>query len=168
MSQRNKKILKKELLAASLIALMGIASKKAEAKEAAAPEPRVEVSATPTATYETENTIDFPTDDGYREEHYVYDRRLSKGLSIKYSGAYVNWETGEVLLKAVSRYDEDSHYSSIKRCRESQELRTGPYDCSGDKQIRREQIRNGEYNKRVIVHDVIKGINKLIRSRRGR
>ena len=248
MPRGTKKFLKKELLAASLIAFMGMASKKAEAKETAAPEPRVEVSATPTSSYETENTANFYSEqdspyvydsrlsrdlsikysgayinpetnevilkatsrydkDEYyssarvclesqrlrvgpydcsrdkeirreqiqtgeynyaNEKKYIYSPSLSRGLSIKYSGAYINPETGEILLKATSRYDDDDHYSSAKNCRESQKLRIGPYDCSKDKEIRREQIHNGEYNKRAVVHDVIRGISEIIRTRRGR
>ena len=97
MPRGNKKFLKKELLAASLIAFMGMASKKAEAKETAAPEPRVEVSATPTSSYETENTANFYSE---QDSPYVYDSRLSRDLSIKYSGAYINPETNEVNIPA--------------------------------------------------------------------
>ena len=102
------------------------------------------------------------------EEQYIYSPSLSRGLSIKYSGAYLNPETGEILLKATSRYDEDEHYSSAKNCRESQKLRVGPYDCSRDREIRKEQIMDGEYNGRGAVRDVIRGIGEIIRSRRGR
>lgn len=163
MSDRDRRILKKELLAASLIAIMGMASKKAEAKEPAAPEINIEVSDAP--SYETESSAQFYGD---RDAPYIYDRRLSRNLSIKYSGAYVNCETGEVLFKAVSRYDEDLHYSSVKSCLESQKFKTGPYDRSKDREIRREQVYDGEYNKRAIIHDVVHGIGEIIRSRRGR
>lgn len=169
MSNGNRRILKKELLLASLIAIMGMASKKAEAKAPSAPEINIEVSEVP--SYETESTDPF-----YMQYPYVEDKRLSKGLSERYSGAYVNCETKEVLLKAVSYYDEDFHYSSIKRCLESQRLKTGPYDCSKDKEIIREQIYSGEreqiyskeYNRRAVVRDVVRGIGEIIRARRGR
>lgn len=162
MTNRDKRILKKELLAASLIAIMGMASKKAEAKAPAAPEINIEVSETP--SYETESTAQF-----YDDNPYVYDRRLSRGLSRKYSGAYINCETGEVLLKAVSRYDEDAHYSSVRSCLESQKMGVGAYDRSRDKEIRREQIRDGEYDKGAVVRDVVRGIGRIIiNSRRGR
>ena len=163
MPNRNRRILKKALLAASVIAFMGMASKKAEAKEAPVPETRIEVSETP--SYNTESTADFY---GQHDSPYIYDRRLSRGLSVKYSGAYINCETGEVLFKAVSRYDEDSHYSSVKRCLESQRLKTGPYDRSKDREIRREQVYDGEYNRGAVVRDVVRGIGEIIRARRGR
>lgn len=163
MPNRNRRILKKELLAASVIAFMGMASKKAEAKEAPVPETRIEVNETP--SYNTESTADFY---GQHDSPYIYDRRLSRGLSVKYSGAYINCETGEVLFKAVSRYDEDSHYSSVKRCLESQRLKTGPYDRSKDREIRREQVYDGEYNRGAVVRDVVRGIGEIIRARRGR
>ncbi len=145
MPEGNRKKLKKELFAASLIAFMGMASKQAEAKNPSAPEARIEVSEAPEPRVE-ESTAYFPGVDETMDERYVYDRRLSRGLSIKYSGAYINPETNEVILKATSRYDKDEHYSSIRSCLESQKLRVGPYDCSRDKEIRREQIHSGEYN----------------------
>ncbi len=105
------------------------------------------------------------------EERYIYSPELSRGLSIKYSGAYINPITGEVIIKAVSRYDEDVHYNSIKSCRESQNFKTGQYDRSNDREIRREQIYNGEYgtNRGAVVRDVVRGIGEIIiRSQRGR
>lgn len=139
----NRRILKKELIAASLIAFMGMAGKQAEAKNPSNPEIRVEVNDTP--EFETEESSAYFSG-GDVDERYVYDSRLSRGLSIKYSGAFINQDTGEVILKAASRYDEDAHYSSYKSCLESQRHKTGAYDRSRDNEIRREQIRSGEYN----------------------
>ena len=101
------------------------------------------------------------------EGHFVYDRRLSRNLSVKYSRAYVNYETEDVILKAASRYDED-YRTTIRGCREAQKLGIGPYDRSRDREIRRELIENGEYGRRAVVEDVVRGLTNIIRSHRGR
>lgn len=105
------------------------------------------------------------------EERYIYSPQLSRGLSLKYSGAYIDPRNGEVIIKAVSRYDEDAHYNSVKSCREAQRFKISEYDRSNDRKIRREQIYNGEYgtNKGAVVRDVVRGIGEIIiRSRNGR
>ena len=101
------------------------------------------------------------------QEHYVYNRKLSRGLSIKYSGAYVDIRTGDVILKAASRYDRDEQ-TTYRSCISSQKLKTGAYDRSRDREIRRDMVRDGEYNGGTVIRDVVHGIGHILRSRRSR
>lgn len=101
------------------------------------------------------------------QEHYVYNRKLSRGLSIKYSGAYVDIRTGDVILKAASRYDRDEQ-TTYRSCTSSQKLKTGAYDRSRDREIRRDMVRDGEYNGGTVIRDVVHGIGHILRSRRSR
>ena len=168
---RRNPLLKKELLAAGITVLAGM-GQKSEAKEMESPEPKIEIYNAPAENMETEASADFMVAaaeqyGNYDEEQYVYDRKLSRGASVKYEGAYVNWDTGKVIFKAVSRYDEN-YVSTVRSCMEMRRFQTGPYDRSGDREIRREQIRDGEYNKRAATRDIIRGIGRIILDRPGR
>ncbi len=168
MTEKSKKEhrtrLKKELLAASIVVLSGV-GQKSEARTAEAPETRMEIYAAPSENKETDATYVMET--AGNDERYVYDRRLSKGLSNKFEGAYVNIDTREVLLKYTDPYKEP-YTTTIKSCIEAQKLCVGAYDRSQDKEIRRELIKNRGNGKKNVVKDVVHNLKDIIRSRRAR
>lgn len=113
-------MLKKELLAAGIAALVSLPG-KGEAKTASAPEARIEAYALPEESMEpaAEFPLDGVSDADYNDGNFEYDRRLSRGLSVKYTGAYVDYETRDVIYKAADPHDKD-YRSTIDACLESQ------------------------------------------------
>ena len=84
---RRRTLLKKELLAAGIAALVSLPG-KGEAKTASAPEARIEAYALPEESMEpaAEFPLDGVSDADYNDGNFEYDRRLSRGLSVKYTG----------------------------------------------------------------------------------
>lgn len=78
-------------------------------------------------------------------ELYIRDPHLSRGLSVKYDGAYVSTVDGTVLYASASRYEPDKWASNIRTAEFERSRDTSAYDRSGDREWLRDNARDMAY-----------------------